>query len=85
MAKMGRPKGSRARAPKARTATARILRAFDATDEAGRHLHHSTGDVARAARANQQLVIRALDRWRPDWRARFWPSQALADRAREEE
>lgn len=83
--KTGRPKGSRARAPKPRSATARILKAYDAKDDAGQWVHQGTGDLAKAVKVNQRLVIRALDRWRPDWRQRFWPAEALADRAREEE
>jgi hypothetical protein len=79
MAKIGRPKGSRASKPKRGTVTNRVLLAFDAKD-GDQWRYNGTGEIAKVLRCDHRLVIAALNRWRPDWRLRFWAPEALAER-----
>lgn len=69
----GRPKGSRATQPRPNTKHAAIVAAYDSRSP----LYTTTASIAEAVGTTSFQVANALTRWRPDWRRRLWPKEAL--------
>lgn len=68
--KQGRPKGLKCLAPVSESGRA-IVACYDEKLDNGRFRYRSTGEIAKASGRSQSHVLYTLNRWRPDWRARF--------------
>jgi hypothetical protein len=67
--KQGRPKGIRRLTPQS-ASVRRIVACYDKHVD-GVPRYRSTGEIAKATGCTSSHVLYTLNRWRPDWRARF--------------